>query len=65
MGIYRYQIFSRIPTIAIMCFLWDIPEKRRERVIKSLQDRFLVESEKDGLGKIRYWLHLVIRAEAS
>lgn len=64
MGVYRYQIFPRVPTIAIMCLLWDIPEERRERVIKSLQDRFLVELEEDGFREIRYSLHPVIRAEA-
>ncbi|MDZ7955958.1 NB-ARC domain-containing protein [Nostoc sp. DedQUE09] len=64
MGVYRYQIFPHVPTIAIMCLLWDIPEERRERVIKSLQDRFLVELEEDGFRKIRYSLHPVIRAEA-
>ena len=64
MGVYRYQIFPRVPKIAIMCLLWDIPEERRNGVIKSLEDGFLVELEKDGFGKIRYWLHPVIRAEA-
>ncbi|MBC6431038.1 AAA family ATPase [Nostoc sp. HG1] len=64
MGVYRYQIFPKVPKLAIMYLLWDVPEERRKRVIKSLQDRFLMELEKDGFGEIRYWLHPVIRAEA-
>ncbi|MCL6749689.1 AAA family ATPase [Nostoc sp. CCCryo 231-06] len=64
MGVYRYQIFPKVPKLAIMYLLWDVPEERRKRVIKSLQARFLVELEKDGFGEIRYWLHPVIRAEA-
>jgi hypothetical protein len=65
LGVYRYQeFFPQVPSFALMCLLWDVPEERRKRVIKSLQDRFLLESQKDGFGQIQYWLHPVIRAEA-
>lgn len=64
LGIYPYQRFPQVPSIALMVLLWDVPEERRKRVINSLQNRFLVESQKDGFSKIQYWLHPVIRAEA-
>ena len=64
LGIYRYQEFPQIQSIALMFLLLDVPEERRRRVIKSLQDRFLVEFQKDGFGQIQYWLHPVIRTEA-
>jgi hypothetical protein len=64
LGVYPYQKFPQLPSIALMVLLWDVPTERRKRVIKSLQDRFLVESSKDGFNKIQYWLHPVIRAEA-
>jgi hypothetical protein len=64
LGVYRYQKFSELPTIALVCLLWDVPEERRKRVIKSLQDRFLIESRKGGFWKVEYWLHPVIQVEA-
>ncbi|MGI2903390.1 ATP-binding protein [Tolypothrix sp. VBCCA 56010] len=64
LGIYRYQQYSQVPSVALICLLWDVPEEKRRKVIKTLQDRFLVESQKDSFGKIRYWLHPVIRSEA-
>jgi transcriptional regulator with XRE-family HTH domain len=64
LGIYRYQQYSQVPSVALICLLWDVPEEKRRKVIKTLQDRFLVESQKDSFGKIRYWLHPVIRQEA-
>ena len=59
MGCYRYQDVPTVPIEGLFCLLWDVPEIRHRRVIKSLQDRSLVDF-KDG----QYWLHSVIRAEA-
>jgi tetratricopeptide (TPR) repeat protein len=59
MGCYRYQDVPTVPIEGLFCLLWDVPENRHRRVIKSLQDRSLVDFE-DG----EYWLHPVIRAEA-
>jgi tetratricopeptide (TPR) repeat protein len=59
MGCYRYQDVPTVPIGGLFCLLWDVPENRHRRVIKSLQDRSLVDFE-DG----EYWLHPVIRAEA-
>lgn len=64
LGVYRYQEFPQVPSIALACLLWDVAEERRKRVINSLQNRFLVESQKGGFWKVEYWLHPVIRAEA-
>jgi tetratricopeptide (TPR) repeat protein len=59
MGCYRYQDVPNIPVEGLVCLLWDVPEGKRRRVVKSLQDRSLVDF-KDG----KYWLHPVIREEA-
>ncbi|GAB4375164.1 MAG: NB-ARC domain-containing protein [Elainellaceae cyanobacterium] len=59
MGCYRYQDVPTVPIEGLLCLLWDVPENRRRRVVKALQDRSLVECE-DG----EYWLHSVIRSEA-
>jgi tetratricopeptide (TPR) repeat protein len=59
MGCYRYQDVPAVPTEGLLCLLWDVPEPRQKRVIRSLQERSLVEFE-DG----EYWLHPVIRADA-
>jgi len=59
MGCYRYQDVPTVPIAGLFCLLWDIPENRHRRVIKSLQDRSLIDFE-DG----EFWLHPVIRAEA-
>ena len=64
LGVYRYQEFPQVPSVALACLLWDVAEERRKRVINSLQNRFLVESQKGGFWKVEYWLHPVIRAEA-
>jgi hypothetical protein len=64
LGVYRYQEFPQIPSFAFMLLLWDVREERRKRVIKSLQDRFLVESQKGGLWELEYYLHPVILAES-
>jgi tetratricopeptide (TPR) repeat protein len=59
MGCYRYQDVPTIPIEGLFCLLWDVPENRHRRVIKSLQDRSLIDFE-----DWEYWLHPVIRAEA-
>ncbi|MBW4475052.1 MAG: AAA family ATPase [Stenomitos rutilans HA7619-LM2] len=59
MGCYRYQDVPTVPIEGLFCLLWDVPENRHRRVIRSLQDRSLVDFE-DG----EFWLHPVIRAEA-
>ena len=59
MGCYRYQDVPTVPIEGLFCLLWDVPENRHRRVIKSLQDRSLIDFE-DG----KFWLHPVIRAEA-
>jgi tetratricopeptide (TPR) repeat protein len=59
MGCYRYQDVPTVPIEGLLCLLWDVSENRQRRVVKSLQDRSLVEFE-NGL----YWLHPVIRSEA-
>lgn len=59
MGCYRYQDVPTVPIEGLFCLLWDVPENRHRRVIKSLQDRSLVDFESE-----KFWLHPVIRAEA-
>ncbi|GAB4152847.1 MAG: NB-ARC domain-containing protein [Cyanobacteria bacterium J069] len=59
MGCYRYQDVPTVPIEGLFCLLWDVPEARHRRVIRALQDRSLVECERE-----RYWLHPAIRAQA-
>lgn len=59
MGCYRYQDVPTVPIEGLLCLLWDVPENRQRRVVRSLQERSLVEFE-DG----DFWLHPVIRGEA-
>jgi tetratricopeptide (TPR) repeat protein len=59
MGCYRYQDVPTVPIEGLFCLLWDVPENRHRRVIKTLQDRSIVDFEKD-----EFWLHPVIREEA-
>ncbi len=59
MGCYRYQDVPTVSIEGLFCLLWDVPENRHRRVIRSLQDRSLIDFE-DG----EFWLHPVIRAEA-
>jgi hypothetical protein len=64
LGCYRYQNIPYLSRDALLALLWDIPnEQQRIYVIKSLQDRRLMEFCIE-LGKIYYWLHPVIREEA-
>ncbi|MBW4522335.1 MAG: tetratricopeptide repeat protein [Scytolyngbya sp. HA4215-MV1] len=59
MGCYRYQDVPTVPIEGLFCLLWDVPENRHRRVIKSLQDRSLIDFENG-----EFWLHPVIRIEA-
>ncbi|NEQ76045.1 MAG: hypothetical protein F6K23_25210 [Okeania sp. SIO2C9] len=59
LGCYRYQEIPTLPKAAILCLLWDVPISRRERVIKALRDRALIEWCEDG-----YYLHPVMQAKA-
>jgi hypothetical protein len=59
LGCYRYQEIPSVPIDGVSCLLWDVPKENHKRVIKSLQDRSLVESKKG-----EYWLHPVIREES-
>ncbi|NJL40762.1 MAG: hypothetical protein HC899_31505 [Leptolyngbyaceae cyanobacterium SM1_4_3] len=59
MGCYRYQDVPTVPIEGLFCLLWDVSENRHLRVIKSLQDRSLVDFEDR-----EFWLHPVIRSEA-
>jgi len=59
MGCYRYQDVPTVPIEGLFCLLWDVPENRHRRVVKSLQDRSLVDFE-DG----KFWLHSAVRKEA-
>ncbi len=60
LGCYRYQDISHISTEGVLCLLWDVPLERRRRVIRSLQERSLLEGRREQ----KYWLHPVIRAMA-
>ncbi|HLO88755.1 MAG TPA: tetratricopeptide repeat protein [Nostocaceae cyanobacterium] len=59
LGCYRYQDITHVSIQGLSCLLWDVPEQQHKRVIKSLVDRYLVESRKG-----KYWLHPVIREES-
>ncbi|MFB2921125.1 tetratricopeptide repeat protein [Aerosakkonema funiforme] len=59
LGCYRYQDVPRLPENGLFCLLWDVPVSQHRRVIRSLQDRSLVE-----FCNGEYWLHPVIRVEA-
>ncbi len=60
LGCYRYQDISHIPSEGLFCLLWDVPTAQRRQVIRSLQDRSLLEARRGSI----YWLHPVIRVEA-
>jgi transcriptional regulator with XRE-family HTH domain len=59
LGCYRYQTFPSVSIEGLLCLLWDVPESQQWRVVKSLQDRSLVECENR-----EYWLHPMICSEA-
>ena len=60
LGCYRYQDISYISTEGVLCLLWDVPLERHKRVMRSLQERSLLEGRREQ----KYWLHPVIRAMA-
>jgi hypothetical protein len=59
LGFYPERDVPSVPNAWLRCLLWDVPEKRRQRVIDDLCDRSLVKVSDEG-----YYLHPVIRAEA-
>jgi tetratricopeptide (TPR) repeat protein len=59
LGCYRYQDVPTVPKEGIFALLWDLPEKRRKRVLNALRDRLLVKVSNEG-----YYLHPVIREGA-
>ncbi len=60
LGCYRYQDISSVSTNGVLGLLWDVPLDRQRRVIRSLQERSLLEGRRGQ----KYWLHPVIRAMA-
>ncbi|MBE9198133.1 MULTISPECIES: tetratricopeptide repeat protein [unclassified Nodularia (in: cyanobacteria)] len=58
LGCFRYQDVPRVSSDALLALLWDVPENKQRDVIKSLQNRYLVEFEKG-----EYWLHPIIREQ--
>lgn len=58
MGCYRYQDVPTVPIEGLFYLLWDVEENRQRRVIKSLQDRSLIDFQEE------FWLHPAIRVEA-
>jgi tetratricopeptide (TPR) repeat protein len=59
MGCFRYQDVPAVPRDGLLCLLWELPPKRKLKVIEALCDRALVERV-DG----EYKLHPLIREEA-
>ena len=58
-GFYPNLNFPAVPKVWLFCLLWDVPEKRRQRVIDDLYDRSLLKVNDEG-----YYLHPMIRVEA-
>jgi len=59
LGCYRYQDIPLVSKEGILCLLWDVPEERRKRLIKSLCNRSLVKRSNQ-----EFYIHPVIKAEA-
>ncbi|MBW4490813.1 MAG: AAA family ATPase [Trichocoleus desertorum ATA4-8-CV12] len=59
LGCFRYQDVPVVPLNGIFCLMSDVSKTQRRRVVKSLQDRALIESKYSG-----YCLHPVIKSEA-
>ena len=55
---YRYQDWAKVDRAGLLCLLWDV-KTSKQRVIKSLRNRSLLESDKG-----RYWVHPIVQAEA-
>ncbi len=71
LGIYSYQNTDFLPPIALNIVLWDVPKSRVKRVIKSLQDCFLIETKTEEVIDDRFYrkviqcqIHPVILSEA-
>ncbi|GAX36139.1 tetratricopeptide repeat protein [Nodularia sp. NIES-3585] len=58
LGCFRYQDVPRVSSDALLALLWDVPEDKQRRIIKSLRNRCVVEFEKG-----EYWLHPIIREQ--
>jgi hypothetical protein len=58
-GFYPNRNFPAVPKVWLFCLLWDVPEKRRQRVIDDLCARSLLKVNDEG-----YYLHPMIRVEA-
>ena len=59
LGCYRYQDVPKISQAGLFCLLWDVPNSQKRRVIKSLQNRSLIE-----FARSKYWLHPMVQIEA-
>lgn len=59
LGCHRYQDVPQVSQPGLFCLLWDVPTRKQRRVIKSLQNRSLLE-----FAQGKYWLHPVIQKEA-
>lgn len=59
MGCYRYQDIPKVSQAALLCLLWDVPSKKQRRVIRSIQNRSLLE-----FAQGEYWLHPIVQGEA-
>jgi tetratricopeptide (TPR) repeat protein len=59
MGCYRYQDVANVTQDGLFALLWDVPDRRKKRTVRALQDRSLIEVEEG-----HYALHPVLRAEA-
>jgi len=58
-GCFRYQDVQTIPKEGLFSLLWDVTQGHHIRIINSLKNRSLIESDKG-----EYFLHPIIRAEA-
>ncbi|WP_413166385.1 hypothetical protein ACL6C3_06685 [Capilliphycus salinus ALCB114379] len=68
LGIYSYQNTDFLPLIALNVVLWDVPKHRVKRVIKYLQDCFLIKTQTQEIIKDNFYqifeIHPVILSEA-
>jgi hypothetical protein len=62
-GYYPDRDVLFVPKVWLFCLLWDVPEKRRQRIVDALRDRCLIKFMHDDINE-GYYLHPVIRAEA-
>lgn len=59
LGCYRYQDLANVPVEGLMALLWDVPETEHRRIVRFLENLFLVEASDAG-----YHLHPTIHAKA-